>query len=109
MSEVFKTLEEEVQNLESIENWNEKINKMKEIKEKISMEQQKLSELVSMIIKNEVKTDVETKKKKSKNDKQDIDKLVATFKEATTLEEKIKLYHLINCQINEVEKQLFTD
>jgi NADH:ubiquinone oxidoreductase subunit D len=109
MSEVFKNLEEEVKNLESIESWNEKISKMKEIKEKISIEQQKLSELVNMVIKNEVKTDVDNKKKKSKYDKQDLDTLVSTFKDAETLEEKIKLYHIINCHINDVEKQLFSD
>ncbi len=115
MSEVFKTLEQEVQNLESIESWNEKISKMKEIKEKILTEQQKLSELVNMVIKNETNTNTNTKpendgkKKKSKNDKQDLDTLVATFKDATTLEDKIKLYHLINTHINDVEKQLFSN
>ncbi len=108
MSEVFKTLEQEVQSLESIESWNEKISKMKEIKEKILVEQQKLSELVNMVIKNETKSDAE-KKKKSKNDKHDLDTLVSSFKDADNLEEKIKLYHLINSQINDVEKQLFSN
>ncbi len=108
MSEVFKTLEQEVQSLESIESWNEKISKMKEIKEKILVEQQKLSELVNMVIKNEIKSD-QDKKKKSKNDKYDLDTLVASFKDADNLEEKIKLYHLINSQINDVEKQLFSN
>jgi hypothetical protein len=90
MSEVFKTLEQEVQNLDSIESWNEKISKMKEIKEKIVFEQQKLSELVNMVIKNEIKPENEIKKKKSKNDKQDLDSLVSSFKEANNLEEKMK-------------------
>jgi hypothetical protein len=108
MSEVFKTLEQEVQNLDSIESWNEKISKMKEIKEKIVFEQQKLSELVNMVIKNEIKPENEIKKKKSKNDKQDLDSLVSSFKEANNLEEKIKLYYLINSHINDVEKQLFS-
>ena len=109
MSEVFKTLEQDVQNLESIESWNEKISKMKEIKEKILLEQQKLSDLVNMVIKNESKPENEVKKKKSKNDKLDLDSLVLSFKNATTLEEKIKLYHLINTHINDVEKQLFSN
>jgi len=109
MSEVFKTLEQDVQNLESIESWNEKISKMKEIKEKILLEQQKLSELVNMVIKNESKPENEVKKKKSKNDKLDLDSLVSSFKNATTLEEKIKLYHHINTHINDVEKQLFSN
>lgn len=109
MSEIFKTLELEVQNLESIDSWNEKISKMKEIKEKILLEQQKLSELVNMVIKNESKQDNEIKKKKSKNDKQDLDSLVSSFKDANNLEEKIKFYHLINTHINDVEKQLFSN
>ena len=108
MSEVFKTLEQEVQNLDSIESWNEKISKMKEIKDKILFEQQKLSELVNMVIKNESKPENDVKKKKSKNDKQDLDSLVSSFKDATTLEDKIKLYYLINSNINDVEKQIFS-
>ncbi len=101
MSDVVKELSVEVENLDSIENWNEKIIKMKEIKEKISLEKQKLSELVNVISKNEFN---ESKKKKNK---QDIDALVISFKNATTLEDKIKLYQLISTHINEVEKELF--
>jgi len=100
MSDLFK----EVENLESIDNWNEKIIKMKEIKEKISLEKQKLSELVNVISKNEFKD--ESKKKKNK---QDLDTLLLSFKNATILEEKIKLYQLISSHINEVEKELFSN
>jgi len=100
MSDLFK----EVENLESIDNWNEKIIKMKEIKEKISLEKQKLSELVNVISKNEFKE--ESKKKKNK---QDLDTLLLSFKNATILEEKIKLYQLISSHINEVEKELFSN
>jgi hypothetical protein len=102
MSDVVKELSVEVENLDSIENWNEKIIKMKEIKEKISLEKQKLSELVNVISKNEFN---ESKKKKNK---QDIDALVISFKNATTLEDKIKLYQLISSHINEIEKELFS-
>jgi len=100
MSDLFK----EVENLDSIDNWNEKIIKMKEIKEKISLEKQKLSELVNVISKNEFKE--ESKKKKNK---QDLDTLLLSFKNATILEEKIKLYQLISSHINEVEKELFSN
>ena len=47
MSEIYKTLEKEVEQLESIDNWSERVNKMKEIKEKIASEQQKLKKLMS--------------------------------------------------------------
>jgi hypothetical protein len=105
MSEVFKNLSIEVENLDSIENWNDKISKMKEIKEKILLEKQKLSELVNVIVKNESKTD-ENKKKKNK---QDFDSLLLSFKNANTIEEKIKLYQLISSHINDVEKELFSN
>jgi hypothetical protein len=99
MSDIFKEVEE----LDSIENWNEKITKMKEIKEKISLEKQKLSELVNVISKNEFKDD-----NKKKKNKPDLDSLLLSFKNANTIEEKIKLYQLISSHINEVEKELFS-
>jgi hypothetical protein len=99
MSDIFKEIEE----LDSIENWNEKITKMKEIKEKISLEKQKLSELVNVISKNEFKDD-----NKKKKNKPDLDSLLLSFKNANTIEEKIKLYQLISSHINEVEKELFS-
>ena len=103
MSDVVKELSVEVENLDSIENWNEKIIKMKEIKEKISLEKQKLSELVNVISKNEFKDD-----NKKKKNKPDLDSLLLSFKNANTIEEKIKLYQLISSHINEVEKELFS-
>jgi hypothetical protein len=102
MSDVLKDLSIEVDKLDSIENWNEKITKMKEIKEKILLEKQKISDLVNIIVKNEFKD--ENKKKKNKTD---LDSLLLSFKNATTLEDKIKLYQLISTHINEVEKELF--
>ena len=103
MSDVLKDLSIEVDKLDSIENWNEKITKMKEIKEKILLEKQKISDLVNIIVKNEFKD--ENKKKKNKTD---LDSLLLSFKNATTLEDKIKLYQLISTHINEVEKELFS-
>jgi hypothetical protein len=76
---------------------------MKEIKEKISLEKQKLSELVNVISKNEFKDD-----NKKKKNKPDLDSLLLSFKNANTIEEKIKLYQLISSHINEVEKELFS-
>jgi hypothetical protein len=87
MSDIIKNLNIEVENIDSIENWNEKITKMKEIKEKISLEKQKISDLVNTIVKNEYKD--ENKKKKNKID---LDSLLISFKNANTFEEKIKLY-----------------
>ena len=100
MSDVFKKLSIEVENIDSIENWNDKISKMKEIKEEISLEKQKLSELVNIIVKNEFKP---------KKNKANLDSLLLSFKNANTIEEKIKLYQLISSHINDVEKELFSN
>jgi hypothetical protein len=104
MSDVFKNLSIEVENLDSIENWNDKILKIKEIKEKISLEKQKLSELVNVIGKNEFKD--ENKKKKNKLD---LDSLLLLFKNANCIEEKIKLYQLICLHISNAERELFSN
>ena len=103
MSDIVKELSVEVENLDSIENWNDKIFKMKEIKEKILVEKQKLSDLVNTIVKNEFN---ESKKKKNK---QDFDSLILAFSNSNSVEEKIKLYQLISSHINDVEKELFSN
>ncbi len=103
-SETYSKLETQVNQLESIENWTERVEKMKELREQIIQEQEKLSQLVSMVVKNE-SGHVEGKKKK----KQDLDNLVSNFKNATTIEEKIKLYHIINSYITDIEKQIFDE
>ena len=103
-SEIYKQLEQEVNKLDKIESWSERVDKMKEIREKIVEEQEKLAQLVSMVLKNEP-SQIETKKKK----KQNLDNLVSSFKNAQTLEEKIKLYHIINSHINNIESELFDD
>jgi len=104
MSEIYKLLETEVDQLESIENWNDKILKMKEIKEKISEEQVKLNDLINGILKNDIKLETDNKKKK----KQDLETLIKKFKESNIIEDKIKLYMLITSNINEIETQLFS-
>lgn len=103
-SEKYIQLETQVNQLESIENWTERVEKMKELRELIVDEQNQLAQLVSVVLKNE-SGQVEVKKKK----KQDLDNLVSNFKNASTLEEKIKLYHIINMHITDIEKQIFDE
>lgn len=103
-SEKYVQLETQVNQLESIENWTERVERMKELREQIVEEQNHLTQLVSMILKNE-SGQVEIKKKK----KQDLDNLVSNFKNASTIEEKIKLYHIINSHITDIEKQIFDE
>ena len=103
-SETYIQLETQVNQLESIDNWTERVEKMKELRELIVEEQNQLAQLVSVVLKNE-SGQVEVKKKK----KQDLDNLVSNFKNASTLEEKIKLYHIINLHITDIEKQIFDE
>jgi len=103
-SETYNQLETQVNQLESIDNWTERVEKMKELRGLIVEEQNQLAQLVSMVLKNE-SGHVEVKKKK----KQDLDNLVSNFKNASTLEEKIKLYHIINSHITDIEKQIFDE
>lgn len=109
-SEIYNLLEKEVDQLESIENWNDRVIKMKGIREQILEQQQKLGDLISMVFKNELpkqKTELQNQTEVKKKKKQNLDNLVVSFKEADTIEEKIKLYHLINSHINDIESQLF--
>jgi len=102
MSKIYNTLEKEVDQLESIENWSTRVNKMKEIKDKINVEQQKLNDLINIVLKDDVKEVA------NKNKTINLEKLINNFKQSENLDDKIKYYHLINSYINEVEKQLFS-
>jgi CII-binding regulator of phage lambda lysogenization HflD len=103
MLEIYKTLEKEVEELELIENWSDRVNKMKEIKEQITTEQQKLNDLVNIIVKDNINIYSDKKKK----NKLDLETLVNNFKYSENLDDKIKYYHLIQSYVNKIEKQLF--
>jgi len=99
IQQTYETLESQVDDLESIENWTEKVNKMKIVKESIATEQEKLNNLANTIFNDDI---VKPDKKKL-----NLDKLVNSFKQAKTLDNKIKYFNLIRYHISEVEKELF--
>ena len=94
-------LEKDIELLSEIDNWTDKVERIKEIKESIQNERMQLENIMEMIMKDEIP---ETKKKKSKLT---MDQLVDNFKTAETLDDKLKLYYLISRQINNIEKELF--
>lgn len=96
-------LEKEIESLNEIDNWNDKVERIKEIKELIQNERLQLENTLEMIMKDEMPS---IKKKKSKLS---IDELVDNFKVAETLDDKLKIYYLISHQINNIEKQLFSN
>ena len=104
LSEIYKSLETEVNQIESIENWNDRIIKMKDIRKKIILEQEKLETITSSILK--INEQIQPVSKKNKN--QNLDNLINSFEVAETLEDKIKLYNNINSHINNIETQLFS-
>jgi hypothetical protein len=103
MSELYRTLEKEVDELDSIENWNEKINKMRDIKQRVAAEQHKLNGLINSILKNEinVELDLETGI--------ELDTLISSFRTSNSIEDKLKYYYLINGHINQVTEELFNN
>ena len=50
----IETLEKEIEKLDSIENFNDKIVKTKQIREKIVQQKKKLEDLTNKMIKNEI-------------------------------------------------------
>lgn len=98
---VMTDLEKEINLLNEIDNWTDKVERIKEIKESIQNERMQLENIMEMIMKDEIP---ETKKKKSKLT---MDQLVDNFKTADTLDDKLKIYYLISRQINNIEKELF--
>jgi len=104
LSEIYKSLETEVNHLESIKNWDDRIIKMKDIREKIILEQQKLETITTSILKFNEQNQPISKKNKNQN----LDKLINSFEVAETLEDKIKIYNIINSHINNIETHLFS-
>ena len=103
MSELYKSIEKEIQELDSITDWNVRINKMKEIKKRISMEQNKLVELSNSISNDDLNNNHNKKNKTSLNE------LITTFKESSNLEDKVKLYATIIQQIKSIEKEYISN
>jgi hypothetical protein len=95
------TLEKEIDSIDNIKEWNLKIKKMKELKDKITMEKDKINSFIEMINSNEsMKT---SKKKKDIS----LDQLVDDFSKCDNIESKVKTFCLIQSMIRETEHELF--
>lgn len=101
----YKNIEEDIKKLDSIMTWNDKVNKIKEIKDTITLEQEQLNNIINMISTNDMDTELESKKKKKMKD---MDTLLQQFNEAETIEGKIKYYNYICNSISNIEKELFS-
>ena len=99
----MEELENELTQIESINNWNDKYFKLKELKSKISEEQERIKDLIDKI--NNDEAIYEIKKKKLKG--LDLNELINNFNDSDNLEDKIKYYDMINYYIKDMESQLF--
>ena len=99
----MEELENELNQIESITNWNDKYIKLKELKSKISEEQENIKDLIDKI--NNDEPIYEIKKKKLKG--LDLNELIENFNNSDNLEDKIKYYDMINYYIKDMDTQLF--
>jgi len=95
------TLEKEIDSIDNIKEWNLKIKKIKELKDKIILEKDKLNSFIEMINSNE--PNKTNKKKKDIS----LDQLVDDFSKSDTIESKVKTFCLIKSMIRETENELF--
>jgi hypothetical protein len=95
-------LEKEIETLDDIKDWANKIKKMKELKEKIMTQRNKLNSFIETINSGEIK---KMKKKKDVS----LDDLLKEFEKTDDIEEKVKLFNQIQFIIKENETELFEE
>jgi len=99
MNKEIEILEREIDIIDDIKEWSQKISKMKELKDKIISQKLKMNTLLDSLNSNEVKKP----KKKNLN----LDQLLIDYEESDNLEEKVKLFNNIQYLIKESELELF--
>jgi hypothetical protein len=107
MNNEMIALEKEIESLDDIKEWSDKIIKMKELKEKITFQKSKINTLLETINSGEVK-----KPKKSKKDKEskvNLDDLLKEFETCENVDDKVKLFNQIQMLIKESELELFDE
>ncbi len=95
-------IEKEIEKLEKIPEWSEKIILMKNIKEQISEQKTKINQYIEMI-----NSGVYKKNKKMKN--MTLDYMIEQFNNTTDMESKVILYNTIQANIIEITSELFDE
>lgn len=96
-------LEKELDEIDQIKEWSKKMQKMKELKEKINLQKIKINSLIESVNSGEVK-----KVKKAKKDLS-LDDLLNEFETCENVDEKVKLFNLIQSLIKDSELELFEE
>jgi hypothetical protein len=107
MNNEMIALEKEIEGLEDIKEWSDKIIKMKELKEKITLQKSKINTLLETINSGEVKKTKKTKK--DKESKVNLDDLLKEFETCENVDDKVKLFNQIQMLIKESELELFDE
>ena len=107
MNNEMIALEKEIEGLDDIKEWSDKIIKMKELKEKITLQKSKINTLLETINSGEVKKAKKTKK--DKESKVNLDDLLKEFETCENIDDKVKLFNQIQMLIKESELELFEE
>jgi len=103
MNNEMIVLEKEIDDLDQIKEGSKKMQKMKELKEKINLQKVKINSLMESVNSGEVK-----KIKKSKKDLS-LDDLLNEFEICENVDEKVKLFNQIQILIKDSELELFDE
>jgi hypothetical protein len=103
MNKELIDLEKEIDELDQIKEWSKKMQKMKDLKEKINLQKVKINSLIESVNSGEVK-----KMKKSKKEFS-LDDLLNEFEICENVDEKVKLFNQIQSLIKDSELELFEE
>ena len=98
----LKKIQENIDQLKTIDNLKDKINKMKEIKLDITNEESKSNKLLEKLNDNKPKKDKKYKKLK-------LDQIEKIFEEEKDFNEKINIYNHLCYKIDKIEEELFNN
>ena len=107
MNNEMIALEKAIEELDDIKEWSDKIIRMKELKEKITLQKSKINILLETINSGEVKKAKKTKK--DKESKVNLDDLLKEFETCENIDDKVKLFNQIQMLIKESELELFDE
>ena len=92
-------IESKIESLNNLENWDKRINLVKEIKEDIKNEDTAINELL-----NNLDKVVTVSKKKLK-----LQEAITEFDKTTDINKKIEYYQFLNSHIKQLESELFSE
>jgi hypothetical protein len=92
----IEIIQEEINKLDNIDNWNDKITNIKKIKEQIVTEEENINGLIEELNKPKIKNNI------------NIDKLINDFNGTNDIKLKIKNYQFMLGYINQLNEELFS-